>query len=162
MEPYRWQRITAFINPWADPQGAGYHIIQSLMALGSGGFFGVGLGCSRQKWWYLPENHTDFIFAILGEEMGLLGALVVLCLFFIVAWRGYRTAISCNDSFGALLAVGITSQILVQALINIGVVSSSIPITGITLPLISYGGSSLCIILASIGILLNISKQSAR
>jgi cell division protein FtsW len=120
------------------------------------------LGRSRQKFYYLPEQHTDFIFAIVGEELGLLGAIIILGLFLVFAWRGYRTAISCEDPFGSLLAVGITSQILVQVLINIGVVSGSLPVTGITLPLISSGGSSLCITLAGIGILMNISKQSSR
>lgn len=161
-EPYRLKRVTAFLNPWADPLRTGFHACQSLLALGSGGLFGVGLGRSRQKYYYLPEQHTDFIFAILGEELGLLGAMLVLGLFFLFAWRGYRTAIACQDPFGSLLAVGITTQILVQAVINIGVVSGSLPVTGITLPLISYGGSSLCITLAGIGILLNISKQVLR
>lgn len=159
---YRLNRVTSFLNPWADPLGNGFHAVQSLMALGSGGIFGVGLGRSRQKYYYLPEQHTDFIFAVLGEELGLLGTVTILGLFFIFAWRGYRTAINCDDPFGSLVAVGITTQIIVQVLINIGVVSGSLPVTGITLPLISSGGSSLCITLAGIGILLNISKRASR
>ena len=158
-EPYRFKRLTAFINPWKDPLDTGFHIIQSLFALGSGGLFGLGLGRSRQKFFYLPENHTDFIFAILGEELGFIGAATVLCLFFLFAWRGYRTAVVAPDMFGSLLAVGITSLITLQALINIGVVTSSIPVTGITLPFISFGGTSLVFMLAGVGILLNISKH---
>lgn len=161
-EPYRLRRITAFLNPWADPTDSGYQTIQSLLALGSGGFFGLGLGQSRQKFSYLPANHTDFVFAILGEELGLLGTLTVLGLFILFAWRGYRIALKAPDRLGALLATGITSMVVFQAIINIGVISGAMPITGITLPLISYGGSSLAITLASIGVLLNISANSAR
>jgi cell division protein FtsW len=158
MEEYRRDRFLAFLDPWADPLGDGYHIIQSLFALGSGGLFGVGLGNSRQKLFYLPERHTDFIFAILGEELGLVGAFLVIVLFGVFAYRGFRIAMQAPDAFGTLLAAGITSMVVLQALINIGVVTGSIPITGITLPFISYGGSSLVPTLGAIGIVLNISR----
>lgn len=161
-EDYRRRRFLAFLNPEADPQDAGFHIIQSLYALGSGGLLGVGLGQSRQKFFWLPERHTDFIFAIIGEELGLLGTLFVLGLFMLLAWRGCRAAMLAPDRFGMLLGVGIVSMIIVQALINIGVVTGSLPITGIPLPLISYGGSSLVFSLAAIGVLLNISRHSQR
>jgi len=161
-EPYRAERLFAFLNPWKDPLDTGFHIIQSLFALGSGGLFGLGLGRSRQKFFYLPENHTDFIFAILGEELGFIGGVTVLCLFFLFAWRGFRTAVLAPDLFGSLVAVGITSLITLQALINIGVVTSSIPVTGITLPFISFGGTSLIFLLTAVGILLNISKHVKR
>lgn len=160
MEPYRFQRLIAFLNPWRDPQGNGWQIIQSLYALGSGGPFGLGLGMGRQKFNYLPEAHTDYIFSILGEELGLLGTVTVITLFFLLAWRGYKIAISVQDPYGRMLAVGLTSSLVIQTLLNIGVVTSSIPVTGITLPLLSYGGSSLLISLFSIGILLNISKNT--
>lgn len=159
-EDYRRERLFAFLNPWLDPLDTGYHIIQSLIALGTGGIFGVGLGNSRQKFLYLPEPGTDFIFAVLGEELGLIGAMVVILLYFALAWRGLKIALSVNDMFGSMLALGLTSMIVLQAFINIGVVTSSIPITGITLPFISYGGTSLVIMLSGIGILLNISKFS--
>ncbi len=156
---YRWKRITAFIDPWADPLGTGYHLIQGLLALGSGGWFGLGFGLSRQKIWYLPEQHTDFIFAVLGEELGLLGTLTVLALYAVLIWRGFRTAATAPDTFGALLAAGITSIIAIQVVVNVGVVTATLPITGITLPLLSYGGSSLVVTLAAIGILINISRH---
>lgn len=159
--PYRVRRFLAFLHPWEDPLGSGFHIIQSLLALGSGGILGVGLGRSRQKFLYLPMQHTDFIFAIIGEELGFVGAASVVVLYFLFAWRGLRVAIGAPDTFGSLLAVGITSMIVLQAMINIGVVSGTLPITGITLPLISFGGSSLVTTLASIGVLLNISKYSS-
>jgi cell division protein FtsW len=158
-EPYRLKRLLAFKDPWADPLGAGFHIIQSLLALGSGGIFGLGLGRSRQKFWYLPEQHTDFIFSILGEELGFIGTMLVLVLFLLFAWRGLRIAMTAPDLFSSMLAVGITTMIVLQAMINIGVVTGSLPITGITLPLISYGGSSLLITLSAVGVLLNISRQ---
>ncbi len=157
---YRLKRLIAFLDPWKDPQGDGWQIIQSLYALGSGGPFGLGLGMGRQKFHYLPEAHTDYIFSILGEEMGLLGTVTVITLFFFLAWRGYKIAISAPDSYGRLLATGITSYLVFQALLNIGVVTSSIPVTGITLPFLSYGGSSLLVSLFGIGILLNISKNT--
>jgi len=158
-EDYRRQRLFAFLNPWSDPLDTGYHIIQSLIALGTGGIFGVGLGNSKQKFLYLPEPGTDFIFAVLGEEFGLIGTLLILVLYFVLAWRGLKISLTAPDMFGTLLAVGITSMIVFQAIINIGVVTSSMPVTGITLPFISYGGTSLVIMLSGIGILLNISKK---
>ncbi len=160
MAPYRLIRVVSFLDPWKDPLKSGYQIIQSLYALGSGGVLGLGLGNSRQKYLYLPEPQTDFVYSILGEELGFLGAASVLLLFAVVIWRGFRTAIYAKDAFGSLLAVGITGMISVQVLINIGVVTGSIPATGITLPLISYGGSSLTLMLSGIGILLNISRQA--
>lgn len=158
---YRRRRFFAFLDPWADPQGSGFHIIQALYAIGSGGLFGVGLGQSRQKLFYLPEQHTDFIFAILGEELGFLGALLVLSLFFVFAWRGFRTALGAPDYFSGVLAIGITAMISLQALMNIAVVTASIPITGIPLPFISFGGSSLVFTLAAVGVLLNISRYAS-
>jgi cell division protein FtsW len=162
LEPYRMRRLTAFIDPWQSPLDAGFQTIQSLYALGSGGLFGVGLGRSRQKMFYLPEQHTDFIFSILGEELGYLGVIVVLALLFLFVWRGLRTAITSPDAFGSMLAVGITCMIGLQAMINIGVVSGSLPVTGITFPFLSYGGSSLLFTLTGVGILLNISKFSTQ
>lgn len=158
LEPYRMSRFLAFLDPWKDPSGTGYHIIQSLYALGSGGLFGLGLGQSHQKWLYLPEQHTDFIFAVLGEELGFIGGMLVIVLFLLFVWRGLKIAICSSDPFGSLLAVGITSMIALQAVINIGVVTGSLPITGIPLPLISFGGSSLVFTLLGVGILLNISR----
>lgn len=158
---YRMARLTAFLDPWKDPLESGYQIIQSLYALGSGGLLGLGLGNSHQKFMYLPEPQTDFIFSIVGEELGLLGAASVLALFCVLIWRGFRTAMFAPDRFGSLLAAGITGMIGVQVLINIGVVTGSIPATGITLPFISYGGSSLTLMLTGVGILLNISTQSS-
>jgi cell division protein FtsW len=158
--PYRLKRIFAFMDPWAYELDAGYHIIQSLYALGPGGLMGLGLGRSRQKFLYLPEPQTDFVFSILAEELGFIGGATVLLLFLLLVWRGLRTAITAPDTFGSLLAVGITGMIAVQVVINIGVVTGSMPVTGITLPLISYGGSSLTLMLTGIGILLNISRQT--
>jgi cell division protein FtsW len=158
--PYRLQRITSFLDPWSDPLGGGYQIIQSLFAIGPGGLVGLGLGMSRQKFSYLPEPQTDFIFSILAEELGFLGGTMLILLFLIVIWRGIRAAIFAPDTFGSLLAVGITGIIGVQVLINIGVVIGMMPVTGITLPLVSYGGSSLTLLLTALGILLNISRYS--
>lgn len=160
MEPYRFKRLVAFLDPWKDPKGDGWQIIQSLYALGSGGIFGLGIGMSRQKFNYLPEPHTDYIFAILGEEIGLIGTAAVIILFFIVAWRGFKIAMNARDFYGKLLATGITAYFSLQALVNIGVVTSSIPVTGITLPFLSYGGSSLFVSMFALGVLLNISKYS--
>jgi len=160
LEPYRLKRLLAFSNPWADPLDTGYHIIQSLYALGSGGLFGVGLGRSREKFLYLPEPHTDFIFAILGEELGFIGTIAVILLFFLFAWRGFKIAIAAPDIFGSLLATGVTTMIVVQALMNIAVVTASMPVTGIPLPFISFGGSALIFTLAGVGILLNISRYA--
>jgi cell division protein FtsW len=157
---YRRDRILAFLNPYSDPQGKGFHIIQSLIAVSTGGITGVGLMEGKQKLFYLPEPHTDFIFAVTAEELGLLGSLVVVVLFTIFLWRGIRTALRTQDMFGRFLAVGITSMIVVQALINISVVLGLMPTKGIPLPFVSYGGSSLFVTLASVGVLLNISKQA--
>lgn len=162
IEPYRLRRLLSFVDPFADPQGSGYHIIQALYALGSGALFGAGLGRSRQKYFYLPEQHTDFIFAILGEELGFIGGAVVILLFVLFAWRGFMVAATAPDGFGALLAVGLTAMIVIQAAINIGVVTSSLPITGIPLPFLSYGGTSLVFTLAGLGVLLNVSRYSTR
>ncbi|NLY90767.1 MAG: putative lipid II flippase FtsW [Firmicutes bacterium] len=159
-EPYRLQRLFSFIDPTQDPKGSGWQILQSLMALGSGGIIGLGLGRSRQKFFYLPEPHTDYIFSIIGEELGLLGTSLILFLFLGLAWRGYKIALAANDTYGSLLAVGITSWLVMQALINIAVVTATIPATGITLPLLSYGGSSLGITMIAVGILLNISRTT--
>lgn len=161
LAPYRMERFIAFLNPWKYPTDEGFQTIQSLYALGSGGLFGMGLGRSRQKFFYLPEQHTDFIFAILGEELGFLGVVLVLSLFLLFAWRGYRIAINAPDTFGSLLAAGITTLIVFQAAINIGVVCGALPVTGITLPFISAGGSSLLITMVGVGLLLNISRYSS-
>jgi cell division protein FtsW len=157
---YRRDRILAFLNPYSDPQRAGFHIIQSLIAVSTGGITGVGLMEGKQKLFYLPEPHTDFIFAVTAEELGLLGSLVVVALFAVFLWRGIRTALRTDDSFGRFLAVGITSMIVVQAFINISVVLGLMPTKGIPLPFVSYGGSSLFITLACVGVLLNVSKQA--
>lgn len=158
-EPYRLERVMTFMDPFADTADAGYQITNSLYAIGSGGLFGLGLGMSRQKLLYLPEPHNDFIFAIVCEELGLLGAIIVIVLFIMLIWRGYRIAQTARDTYGAYLATGITSLIGVQATLNIAVVTSTVPVTGVALPFFSYGGTSLVIMLASMGILLNISKQ---
>lgn len=158
VEPYRLKRLIAFSDPWADPLNTGYHIIQSLYAIGSGGLFGVGLGRSREKFLYLPEPHTDFIFAILGEELGFIGTVTVIVLFFLFAWRGYKVAISAPDVYGSMLAAGLTTMVTIQALMNIAVVTASMPVTGIPLPFLSFGGSALIFTLAGVGILLNISR----
>jgi cell division protein FtsW len=158
--PYRLMRIFAFLDPWAYERTEGYQIIQSLFAIGPGGLLGLGLGRSRQKFLYLPEPQTDFIFAILSEELGFIGATTVILLFLILIWRGVRTAVTAPDTFGSLLAVGITGMIAVQVIINIGVVTGSMPATGITLPFISFGGSSLMMMLTCVGILLNISRYA--
>lgn len=161
LAPYRAERFLAFLNPWKYPSDQGFQTIQSLYALGSGGLFGMGLGRSRQKFFYLPEQHTDFIFAIWAEELGFMGAILVLTLFLLFAWRGFRIAINAPDTFGSLLAAGITIMILFQAFVNIGVVSGALPVTGITLPFISYGGSSLLFTMAGVGLLLNVSRYSS-
>ncbi|MFX4261415.1 putative lipid II flippase FtsW [Pelotomaculum propionicicum] len=158
LEPYRLKRFMAFRDPWADPQGAGFHIIQGLYAIGSGGLFGLGLGQSKQKFLYLPENHTDFIFAIIGEELGFIGATLVIMLFILFIWRGLKIAVTSQDPFASLLATGITAWVGVQAFMNIGVVTGSLPVTGIPLPFISFGGTSLLFTMAAVGILLNISR----
>ncbi|SHE38593.1 cell division protein FtsW [Caldanaerobius fijiensis DSM 17918] len=159
-EQYRMNRVLAFLDPWKDMQGKGYQVVQSLYALGSGGIFGVGLGRSRQKLFYIPEPQNDFIFSILGEELGFIGALFVITLFLLFIIRGLRIAAKAPDLFGCLLAVGITSLIGVQFLLNIAVVTASMPPTGVPLPFISYGGSSLVFTMAQVGILLNISRYA--
>jgi cell division protein FtsW len=157
---FRRQRMLAFLDPWADAQGAGFHMIQSLIAVGTGGITGLGLMEGKQKLFYLPEPHTDFIFAVIAEELGLLGAVAVVALFGVICYRGMRAAIRTSDLFGRFLAVGITSTIAIQAFFNISVVLGILPTKGIPLPLISYGGTSLFITLACIGVLLNISQQA--
>ncbi|WP_100400870.1 stage V sporulation protein E [Bacillus sp. FJAT-44742] len=158
--PYRIKRITSFLDPWSDPLGSGFQIIQSLYAIGPGGLFGMGFGESRQKYFYLPEPQTDFIFAIIAEEGGYIAGLVIILLFTIVMWRGIRISLGAPDMYGALLAVGIVGMLLIQVMINVGVVTGLFPVTGITLPFLSYGGSSLTLMLLAIGILLNISIQA--
>lgn len=155
---YRFKRIMAFLNPWGDPLNSGYQIIQSLIAIGSGGLFGVGLGASRQKFFYLPEQHTDFIFAILGEELGLIGTLAVIAFFIFFIYRGFKIALGANNSFLSLLAGGITFMIGFQAFLNMGVAISLLPATGVPLPFISFGGSSLLLNMIGVGFLLNISS----
>ena len=159
-ESYRRARILSFLDPWADPLNTGYQTIQSLIAIGSGGLFGVGIGASRQKWMYVPNAHTDFIYAILGEELGLLGTLMVLGMFAFLAYLGIRIARAAPDRFGMLIATGITIWISGQALVNIGAVTAALPITGVPLPLVSFGGSSLVISLVGMGVLVNIARQS--
>lgn len=157
---FRRDRILAFLNPYADRERAGFHIIQSLIAVGTGGITGLGLMEGKQKLFYLPEPHTDFIFAVTSEELGLLGALFVVSLFAIFLWRGMRVSWRTQDSFGRYLAVGITSMVVLQAFINMSVVLGMMPTKGIPLPLVSYGGSSLFVTLACIGVLLNITKET--
>lgn len=157
---WRRDRILAFLNPYADRQKAGFHIVQSLIAVGTGGLTGTGLMEGKQKLFYLPEPHTDFIFAVTAEELGLVGALFVVALFAIFLWRGMRASWRTNDLFGRYLAVGITSMVVLQAFINISVVLGMMPTKGIPLPLVSYGGSSLFVTLACVGVLLNITKQA--
>lgn len=158
-EPYRYKRLMSFLNPWADPKNTGYQLIQSLLALGSGGIWGMGLGQSRQKCYFIPEPHTDFIFSIMGEELGMVGCLFLIAVFIVFIWRGIRIAARAKDTYGTLLSIGITSVIAIQAIINIAVVTGSMPVTGVPLPFISYGGSSLVFNLGAMGVLLNISRQ---
>jgi cell division protein FtsW len=157
---YRMARLMAFLHPDNDPQGAGFQLLQSLIAVGSGGFTGVGLMESKQKLFYLPEAHTDFIYAVISEELGFIGATIVLALFAIFAWRGLRTAFNAPDAFGRLLALGATAMVAFQALINFAVVLGMMPTKGIPLPFVSYGGSSLLVMLLATGVLLNISQQA--
>jgi len=156
---YRLKRWWAFLNPWEDPQGLGFQIIHSFLAFGSGGIFGVGLGNSKQKLFYLPEPHTDFILSVVAEELGLLGLGTLVTLFGILIFRGIKIALDAPDMYSSYLALGISSLLGLQVLINMGVVMGLLPTKGLTLPLISYGGSSLVISLLSIGILLNISSR---
>ncbi|WP_297420646.1 stage V sporulation protein E [Clostridium sp.] len=159
LEPYRMKRLMSFTNPWNDPIGDGYQLIQSFYALGAGGITGLGLGQSRQKTLYMPEPHNDFIFSIIGEELGLIGCICIITLFVIFIWRGINVAMKARDTYGTLLAIGITSVIGVQSLINIAVVTGSMPVTGVPLPFISSGGTALVINMTAVGILLNISRQ---
>jgi cell division protein FtsW len=158
MQPYRLKRITAFLNPWEDPQGSGFQLVQSFIALGSGGLTGVGLGSSKQKLSYLPESHTDFIFSIIGEEFGLIGVSVVIVLFLILFIKGIAIAQRAKDRFVFYLATGLSLMISLQALINFSVATGLVPTKGLPLPFISYGGSSLLVNMAAVGILLNISR----
>lgn len=161
-ESYRRDRLLNFLNPWKDAAGDGYQLVQSLLALGSGSIWGLGIGQSRQKCYYMPEPHNDFIFSIIGEELGLIGCSLIIILFVIFVWRGIRTAMRARDTYGTLLATGITSIVAVQALINVAVVTGSMPVTGVPLPFISYGGSSLLFNMTAMGILLNISRQTVK
>ena len=158
--PYRLQRFEAFLHPELDPKGAGFQLLQSLISVGSGGMTGVGLMESRQKLFFLPEAHTDFIYAIIGEELGFIGAVVVLALFAVYGWRGFVAAMKAGDDFGKFLGLGITTMVVGQALINLSVVLGMMPTKGIPLPFISYGGSSLFAMLLATGVLLNISQQT--
>ena len=160
-ETYRLKRFTTFLDPWQDMQGDGWQVVQSLYAIGSGGLFGVGLGNSKQKYLYIPEPHNDFIFSILAEELGFVGCAFVLILFGIFIWRGILIAIKAPDMFGSLIAIGITSQVAIQVILNVAVVTSSIPATGVPLPFFSYGGTALFLLLCEMGVLLNISRAGA-
>lgn len=160
MEGYRLTRVTTFLDPWSDPKGKGWQVIQSLYAIGSGGLFGLGLGEGKQKYLYLSEPQNDFIFAIVAEELGFVGCIFVIMLFAILIWRGILIAMKAPDMFGSLMAVGITSLIAIQVIINIAVVTSSMPVTGMPLPFFSYGGTSLFILLCEMGVLLNISRAA--
>ena len=160
LKPYRWRRMVAFMNPWDDPQGAGFQIIQSFLALGSGGWTGRGLGESKQKLFYLPEPYTDFIFAIIGEELGLIGAIAVIAVFAVVIWRGLRVGLRAPDPFGGYLALGLTLLLATQTIVNIGVVTGALPTKGLPLPFVSFGGSALLTTMFSAGVLLNISQHA--
>ena len=156
--PYQMKRVIGWLNPWKDPLESGYNLIQSYYAVGSGGLFGVGIGHSIQKLYYLPFQHTDFIFSVICEEWGFLGAVIVVALFGALGWRGFAIAEACASPFGKLLAFGLTLALMVQAIINICVTIGLMPVTGVTLPLISYGGTSMIVTLVMIGMLLNISR----
>ena len=158
-DPSRLDRVTSFLDPFKDPLGSGYQVIQSLYAIGSGGLFGLGLGKSKQKYFYIPEPQNDFIFAIIGEELGLIGCIVVMMLFLILVYRCIRIALKCSDIFSCMVVIGIGAQIGIQAALNIAVATSSMPATGVALPFISMGGTSLTILMGAVGIVLNISKH---
>ena len=158
--PWRYARMMVFLHPERDPQGNGFQIYQSLIAVGTGGITGMGLMEGKQKLFYLPEPHTDFIFAVTAEELGLIGAVLIATLFIVFAWRGFRTALRSRDNFARYIAIGVTAMIVVQAFFNMSVVLALLPSKGIPLPFISYGGSSLFVMLASVGVLLNISQQT--
>jgi cell division protein FtsW len=159
--PYRRQRLMTFLDPFQDPLGDGFQIIHSLYAIGSGGLFGKGLMAGIEKLYYIPEPHTDFIYAVIAEEIGLVGTTLTLACFALIAWRGLRASLLAPDRFGSLLALGITAMIALQALVNISVVTSLLPTKGIPLPFVSNGGSSLLINLVAMGILLNVSQQAS-
>ena len=161
LEPYRRARLTAFLDPWADPEGGGFQSVQAMIAIGSGGFFGVGLGESVQKLFYLPEAHTDMILAVIGEELGMAGMSIVLFFYGMIAYAGLRSARLAKDLYAKLVAAGITSVILIQATVNFFAVLGALPLTGVPLPFISYGNSNLVVLLAAMGILINVSRQSA-
>jgi cell division protein FtsW len=156
---YRMDRLDSYLDPWADPAGSGYQVIQGYYALGTGGIFGVGLGASRARWSYLPNAHTDFIFAIIGEETGLIGALMVIALYVVIALVGWSIARRAPDGFGRMVAGGITGWFSIQALINVGGVLGVVPITGIVLPFVSYGSTALIVSLAAVGVLVNIARH---
>ena len=158
---YRWKRVTAFLDPWKDPLGDGFQMIQSMIAVSTGGIFGRGLMAGVQKLFYLPEPHNDFIYAVISEELGLVGATVLLACFCVITWRGMRTAMRAPDRFGAFLALGLTTMVAFQAFFNISVVLGLLPTKGIPLPFVSYGGSSLLINLIGMGILLNVSQHAS-
>ena len=158
--PYAMSRLEHWINPASDPTGAGYQTLQSLYAIGSGGLLGVGIGNSRQKHLYLPEPQNDFVFSVVCEELGFVGATIILQLFVLLVWRGFAIAMRCRDRFGSMLAVGLTTQVGVQTILNIAVVSNTIPNTGISLPFFSYGGTALCMLLAQMGVVLSVSRYS--
>lgn len=162
LEPYRLARVTTFLDPWKDATGTGWQVIQSLYAIGSGGLFGAGLGESKQKYLYIPEPHNDFIFSVLAEELGFVGCVLVIVLFAIFIWRGVLIAMKSPDMFGSLIAIGITTMVAIQVILNIAVVTSSVPATGMPLPFFSYGGTALFILLCEMGVLLNISRASVK
>ena len=157
---YVKDRLSYWIDPWSDPQGKGFQTIQSLLAIGSGGIMGRGIGQSRQKYLWVPEPHNDFIFSIVCEELGLIGAMAIVIIFALLVWRGFTIAMRSSDRFGSLLAVGLTFQVGLQAMLNIFVVTNTLPNTGISLPFFSYGGTSLIILLAEMGIVLSISRSA--
>ena len=158
--PYAMDRLQYWIDPWSDPQNKAFQTIQSLYAIGSGGLMGVGIGNSRQKHLYLPEPHNDFVFSVVCEELGFIGATLIILLFVLLIWRGYVVAMRCRDRFGSMLAVGLTTQVGVQTVLNIAVVSNTIPNTGISLPFFSYGGTALVMLLCEMGVILSVSRQT--
>jgi cell division protein FtsW len=160
VQPYRLARLATFLDPWSDPQGAGFQTIQAIYGLALGGPFGEGLGAGREKFGFLPAPYTDSIFAVLGDELGLLGTLAVVVLFLVIAFKGIRIALSAPDLTGTLLATGVTVWLVFQSWVNMAVVAALVPMTGITLPFISYGGSSICVGLVAVGILLNVGRQA--
>ena len=162
LKGYQSSRIVTWLNPEADPLGAGYNVIQSLVAFATGGFYGVGYGSSKQKLAWLPEAHTDFIYAVIGEEHGFIGCLLIICLFWTILQRGFLIATKCQDMYGKLLALGLTFSICFQGFLNMWVASSFVPATGVPMPFISYGGTSIVVSLCMVGILLNISKDNVK